>query len=332
MSNFYDEWLKYWDDEEEERDRARNHIHEEELQWVRTKQDYRAAILCSRQNGFITAGTIMLGEIPEGWNTGKHYHGEEGMFIIEGDGFSVIDDKRYDWDTGSCLLIPFGATHQHFNTGKKTVRYYSAMMLASERFAGLAKVVQLEEAAETPMGVIDTFEKADSEVHPEYGRIILRMKDAQVLKPGDKESEKKLAERTDEYTMTEAKQMREKVHHARIVRLMNAPEHGFKPREVEITSIMCDHPGVHSEKHAHMEAVVYVLQGEGFSVVGGKRIDFKKGTLMQVPGPQTVHQLGNNTGKVETQLLRVHWGLRTYFQPIAQRTFPYLFHEYSAYK
>lgn len=43
MANFYDEWLRYWDDEQEERSRARKFIHEEEQEWVRTKQDYRAS-------------------------------------------------------------------------------------------------------------------------------------------------------------------------------------------------------------------------------------------------------------------------------------------------
>ena len=175
MDTFYDEWLRYWDDEQKERAQARNYIHEEELEWVRTKQDFRAALLCSRQNGFITAGEVMLGEIPPGWNTGKHSHGEEGIFIISGEGFSVVDGKRYDWDTGSCLFMPYGSIHQHFNNGDETVRYLSTMSLALERFASLARVVQYEEANETPMNEPQV-EMAESEVHPDYGRIVLRKK------------------------------------------------------------------------------------------------------------------------------------------------------------
>ena len=330
MGNFYDEWLGYWDAEQEERAKARKFIHEEDLEWVRTKQDYRAALLCSRQNGFITAGDIMLAEIPKGWNTGKHQHGEEGIFILAGEGFSVVDGKRYDWDTGSCLLMPYGVTHQHFNSGDGEVRYFSVLGLALERFASLAKLVQFEEAGETPMGKPQGVEKAESDVHPEYGRIVLRMKDAPVLR--GKEGGAKLAKKTDEWTMTSPKEMQTKVHHSRLIGLMYAPENNFKAREIEITHILCDAPGMHSEKHAHMEAVVYVLQGEGHSIVDGHRIEFKKGTLMQVQGPQTVNQLGNNTGQVESQLLRIHYGLRsTYFQSIAARTFPYLFLYASSY-
>ena len=72
MGNFYDDWLGLWNVEQEERAKARKHIHEEELEWVRTRQDYRAALLCARENGFATAGVAMLAEIPYKWHTGKH--------------------------------------------------------------------------------------------------------------------------------------------------------------------------------------------------------------------------------------------------------------------
>lgn len=68
--------------------------------------------MCDRSIGFITAGNIMVAKIPKGWRTGKHSHGEEAMYIIEGSGFSVVDGKRYDWDEGNCLFMPFGSVHR----------------------------------------------------------------------------------------------------------------------------------------------------------------------------------------------------------------------------
>ena len=79
---------------------------------------------------------------------GKHSHGEEAMFIIEGEGCTVIDGERFDWEKGSTLFIPFGAVHQHFNTGSETVRFVAANAIHLERFVGLAKLVQYEDAAE----------------------------------------------------------------------------------------------------------------------------------------------------------------------------------------
>ncbi len=332
MGNFYDEWLGLWDDEQEERARAKKYIHEEDLVWVRTKQDYRAALLCAPENGFATTGTAMLSEVPPGWHTGKHSHGEEAIFIVEGTGFTVVDGKRYDWEDGSCLYMPYGSVHQHFNSGEKKVRYFSAMALPLERFAGLAKVMQYEEAGETPMGSPGEVEKAASDIHPEHGRIVLRLKDAPVIEA--KDAAARAAKRTDEMAATQPKEMRTTGmpgHRARFTRLMDEPENDFRAREVEITAIQHDLPGGHSGKHAHMEALLYVLQGEGYSIVNDERIDWKKGTLFHVSGPQTVHQHWN-TGQIESKQLRIHYGIRSqFFQKAARRVFPYQYYEFSAY-
>ncbi|MBI2953759.1 MAG: cupin domain-containing protein [Chloroflexi bacterium] len=331
MANFYDEWLSYWDDAKEERARARKAIQQEELEWVRTQQDWRAALLCSPQNGFVTAGNVMLADIPKNYHTGKHSHGEEGMYILEGEGFSVIDDKRYDWDAGSCLFIPFGAVHQHYNTGSTTARYLSAMSLPLERFAGLARIVQYEEAGETPLGKLEVFERAESEVHPEYGRIVLRAKDAEIS--AGERYHRRLAEAKNEFHESMAKEMKmagTPAHRSGIVHLMDQ-ENGFKAREVNITAILMDEPHKNSGRHGHMEAVLYVLDGEGYTIVDGERVDWKKGSLIQVPGPDSVHQ-HFNTGDVVSRQLRIHYGLRShFFQAIAKRVFPYVYYEFSVY-
>ncbi len=334
MGNFYDDWLRYWDEEQEERRKARFYINEEDLEWVRTKQDWRGALLCAPEIGFVTSGVAMVGEIPRGWHTGKHSHGEEAMYIVQGGGFSVVDGLRYDWETGSCLFMPYGSVHQHFNSGADTVRYFSAMGLPLERFAGLAKIVQYEEAGETAMGETEEVRPAESEIHQEFGRIVLRLKDAPVVYGAQATAAR--AKREDEYTQTTPKEMRTvgvPFHRSRMIDLMGvgAPANNFKAREVVITSILCDEPDKHSGKHAHMEALLYVLQGEGYSVIDGETIPWKKGSFFQVQGPQTVHQ-HFNTGKIESQQLRIHFGIRSaYFQPLARRVFPYKYYEYSSY-
>ena len=333
MGNFYDSWLAMWDVEQEERRKARKCIHEDELEWVRTKQDYKAALVCARENGFFTSGALMLAEIPLGWNTGKHAHGEEAMYIIEGTGCSIIDGKRYDWETGSCIFVSFGSMHQHFNLGKKRAVYLSAMELALERFAGLAKFSQYEEASETHMHALEGIPEAESDIDPEYGRIILRAEDTPVV--SSKEAAAKRGQGTDEFARTMAKEMRTAGtpgHRHKMTCLMGWAGNDFRARQAEITTVEHDLPGTHSGKHAHMEALLYVLQGEGYSIVDDEKIPWQKGTLIHIPGPQTVHQ-HFCTGDTEARALRIHYGLRAhYFQAIAKRTFPYLYYEFSSYK
>ena len=304
MENFYDRWLNFWDEAESQRAKTRKVIHEEDLEWVQTRQDYRVALLAAPENGFFTQGGVtMLVEIPEGWKTGKHSHGEEVMFILEGQGATVIDGERFDWEKGSTIFIPFGAAHQHFNTGNETVRFIAANAIHLERFVGLAKLVQYEDAAKMtpdepaeprPMSGIST---------RKLGRLILHMKDAP----------QKLA--TDED--------RKKDHfHARRVDLMGYPGVGFEATEAQITTLMCDEPQESPERHAHMEAHVYIVEGEGHSIVDDVKVPWKKGTLLHVQGPVTMHQ-HFITGSVESQMLRIEFGMRSkFFEKIAQRTFP----------
>ena len=332
MTNFYDQWLNYWSEEEDERSRARKYIHEEQLEWVKTKQDFSAALLCARENGFITAGAAYMAIIPKGWHTGKHTHGEEAIYILSGQGCSVVDGQRYDWEKGSCLFMPFGSVHQHFNTGDDETHYLSFMGLALERFAGMAKFDQHEETGQTRTGDLQGMQKAKSDIHPEYGRIVLHINDAPVFV--GEEQAKSMAIRKDEFTQSVAAAQRTpgfQGHRSRVMRFMGSPENDFKAREVEITGILCDEPGMHSGKHAHMEALLYVLQGEGYSIVGDEKIKWKKGTLFHVQGPHTPHQ-HFNTGTVESQHLRIHYGLRFhYFQALARRVFPHEYLELSSY-
>jgi mannose-6-phosphate isomerase-like protein (cupin superfamily) len=52
-------------------------------------------------------------------HSGKHRHqGGLVIYVIEGEGYSVVDGERVDWKAGDLLLLPIrpgGVEHQHFN-------------------------------------------------------------------------------------------------------------------------------------------------------------------------------------------------------------------------
>lgn len=52
--------------------------------------------------------------------SGKHRHqGGVSIYILEGQGYTIADGKRYDWEKGDLLTLPVkpgGVEHQHFNT------------------------------------------------------------------------------------------------------------------------------------------------------------------------------------------------------------------------
>lgn len=55
----------------------------------------------------------------------RHYY-ETLMFILEGSGYSIIEDEKVEWKAGDALYVPPWSWHQHFNADQdKVVRYLS---------------------------------------------------------------------------------------------------------------------------------------------------------------------------------------------------------------
>jgi mannose-6-phosphate isomerase-like protein (cupin superfamily) len=52
-------------------------------------------------------------------HSGKHRHqGGLVIYVIDGEGYSIVDGERFDWKSGDLLLLPIrpgGVEHQHYN-------------------------------------------------------------------------------------------------------------------------------------------------------------------------------------------------------------------------
>jgi quercetin dioxygenase-like cupin family protein len=64
--------------------------------------------------------------------SGKHRHqGGLVIYVIEGKGYSVVDDERKDWEKGDLLLLPMkpeGVEHQHFNIDPERPAVWAAFI------------------------------------------------------------------------------------------------------------------------------------------------------------------------------------------------------------
>ena len=331
MANFYDSWLGFWDASNANKKASRAAIHEEDLEWVETDQDSRVALLAAPENGFATWGSeYMIGEINPGWHSGKHEHGEEAIYILEGEGFSIVNGTRYEWGKDSCLWMPFGSQHQHFNTGTSVVRYFSAMALHIEHWMGMGKLDQI-----SVKGPTDNYEDAEvstSGFDAMNRRIVLRNEDTETIFGGEI-TPQELEDITGEATAYEQADPanRSSLHgHRDFIRpLMDRPgKNGFQNKEIEISNTMGDDVGHHGGKHAHMEAVLYIISGEGYSEVGDEKVPWKKGSLIHVQGPQTPHQ-HFNTSDEKVEMIRAAPGMRfNFFQNIAKERFPTLWYSH----
>ena len=50
-----------------------------------------------------------------------HDHGEETIFVLQGQGFLRAGDEEFPLSVGSCLFIPRGVVHSVHNTGAETI-------------------------------------------------------------------------------------------------------------------------------------------------------------------------------------------------------------------
>lgn len=329
MANFYDNWLGFWEVAQAEKRASKTVIHEEELEWIETPQDFRIALMAAPENGFHTWGSeYILAEIPPGCHTGKHEHGEEGIFIVEGEGFSIVNETKYEWNKGSAVWIPFGAQHQHFNTGLDTVRYFSMTCLHLEHWLGMGKLDQLE-----IKGPTDTYSDVPLSAtgFDHLGRrIALKFEESVEVKlgapPEDEGSYETVAIDQDNLEANNNEMTRG--GHRDFTRSLMAAKsretNGFLNREVEIGPVMGEDEGHHGGGHSHMEACLYIVEGEGYSIVAGEKVPWKKGSLLHVQGPQTSHQ-HFNTGNTRVEMLRAVPGIRSNFmQPLAAERFPVL--------
>jgi len=148
----YEEIVAY---QKKERDRSftgRVVLRGEDMQWSMSRQALVKHYLWpSRYSG----GEPI--DVHDDWNvfvqdirvhSGKHRHqGGLVIYIIEGEGYSVVEGERHDLEAGDLLLLPVkpgGVEHQHFNKDDAHPAKWIAFISAALFEHGASEMVQLE--------------------------------------------------------------------------------------------------------------------------------------------------------------------------------------------
>jgi quercetin dioxygenase-like cupin family protein len=280
------------------------------LEWIETPQDARVAMLIGGAAGFPTQGTALLrAEIPADWRTGRHVHGEEAIHVIAGTGYSVIGGARYDWKPGTTLHIPYRAEHQHVNTGDTPAVYVSALTQDLDFAVNLGRLEQLEEKAQGHTDLDRRYPAETSQFAADGRRIALHIEDAIDEK----------ARRLSGHAHPKAGKGAHR--HAGIWILMGGSEspsdetNGFRAKATAMTNIFEETPHSSSHKHTHTEAMLYVLEGRGYSLIDGKRYDWEEGDAVHVPPRMTEHEHFNDSD-ARTRTLRIEFGIRYFYEAL----------------
>ena len=177
--NFYDTWLDTPNRLQDQLQQCQAVARDADIPWVSTPQDVRVKLMVANELGFTTMGSnVLKAEIPVGWHTGKHRHGEESMHILEGEGFSIIDGQRFDWHKSSTIQIPFWAEHQHFNTSNIPVLYISGMSFDLEAFLRVARIQQIETCGPNDPSMIAAVPPEVSQYYPNGDRATIHIEQA----------------------------------------------------------------------------------------------------------------------------------------------------------
>lgn len=116
-ASFYEREVARAREEKSERGAARRIIRYRDLVFRVSPRGTRTSLLIDRSLGFRTSGLSMaMFEIPPGKAQARHRHpGEAILYIVQGRGYSVIDERPYDWEAGDAVLVHHYCWHQHFN-------------------------------------------------------------------------------------------------------------------------------------------------------------------------------------------------------------------------
>lgn len=297
MATFYDEWLNAHTEIQAQLDATNFVARDKDIPWVSTPQDAKCKLMVANNLGYATMGSnVLKAEIPVGWHTGKHRHGEESMHILGGEGFSIIGDQRFDWHKSSTLQIPYWTAHQHFNTGTTPVLYISAMAFDLERFVRLARLEQLETCGPNNDAALAELPAENGQYYADGSRAVIHIEQA----PADDDSYESLG------NIAAVKKQHD------FIQYLVQPKNGFKANEVAITHQWIEPPYHHSGRHKHLEAVVYAVEGQGYTDMQGQRVPWEAGDVLYVPPAMWEHEHMNDNPQPIKQL-RIAFGIRQWF-------------------
>ena len=123
-AKLYFDQLSFSENEERERRKSKVLVKAKDLKFEKTPMGRVAPVVDPKLGFYVKLMSTLVAEIDPGKHSGAHRHlYEEVNHVLAGEGYSIIEDKRYEWKKGDTLAIPLFSWHQHFNSGKEPARF-----------------------------------------------------------------------------------------------------------------------------------------------------------------------------------------------------------------
>ncbi len=195
-------------------------------------------------------------EIPAGKSNHGHGHQNEAVFyILQGKGYEIHDDQRYDWEQGDLVVVHTDSVHRHFNDGDETAKALVMKAKSTWMYFGL-----IQQGRSGPI--------------EDEGRFGPREEWGRVWTPGVEERKK---------VVKPADTVWETTRDGRIRVLCSKDTPDVRVFSVDVYEQEIP-PGSRSGRQLHPGALVhYFLAGQGYSMVDGQRYDWAAGDCLALP-------------------------------------------------
>ncbi len=304
-----------------------------ELKFVDGPQTYSRHYV-EPKDGITQNFHLHLEEYGPGGKSQKHGHVNEAAFyILDGEGYEIHDDVRYDWKAGDVAIVHNNCVHQHFNASPdKPARALVIKTKPMFMFMNMLFQKTVEPRPRTPAPGGENFEAREEEDdfnHPE-GRL-LRWHGRKPARGSTASANENLYQRLldDAETAPTRNAGRRKLIHpaempwemSRQGLLKHLINEAMNTRMETVDAYMqIIPPGSRSGKHRHLaEECLYVLEGRGYDLHQDcdveitdtyhwkpqeeiKRFEWEAGDVIYVP-PNTIHQHFNADAERPARLI-----------------------------
>jgi len=202
-------------------------------------------------------------------STHRHVHTAE-LFVLEGEGYTVVNDRKFSWGTWDAFYIPTNTWHYTVNTGTTPARLVS---IGDAPLFDLFNMDRTEDIGFVePLGPFypDTelqrlAKSLEGRPQGEYERAIIAAA----------ENERKLATGTL-VTHFQEQELRLNKKGTKSTFLVDITQ-GYHGTQLSMVMFQIA-PGGWQSKHRHGgEAVLFCVKGKGYSILDGERYDWAEG-------------------------------------------------------
>ena len=144
----YDEYLQLYWEENQWRQTCPHVVKVKDLPWENTRRGRIKYIVHPKiSTGLRTLDCFMQELPPGGWSGKIRQVSEEVLFIVDGQGYSVIDGVRWDWGKNDVVCIPHLTSQQHFNRDPRRPALFISVKTRLAHYIGHGGIEHLEDAS-----------------------------------------------------------------------------------------------------------------------------------------------------------------------------------------